>query len=938
LKKETVEQDDVAMKTLNRRFPVAIALVAVLLTLASCGGPDTGEFIASAKSYLAKQDLKAAIIQLRNARQKEPNNAEVRFLLGAAFLDSGDPVGAEAELRKALDLKYPSDPVLPLIARSLIAQGQHQKLATEFANPAISDPKARADIQTTVAIAALAQGDIKQAQAMLKSALEANPTFARAHVVRAQLALRGGDVSEAGAALDAALAAAPNDPEASVLKAELMAAQRRKDEAIRLLEQTAAANPQALQVRFSLVAMLVTGGEVDKAVVTLESMKKDAPTDFRTVYSDALVSLAKGDAAKARDRAQSLVATRPDHLPSLFLLALANYHLKNYSAAEDALQTIIARTPNDPAARRVLAATYLRSGRASQALETVETALRRTPDDPMLLRLAGEARIATGNVGEAMRLYERASAVDRDPNAAGRLRLAQIRLASGDVTRGLADLEQLSEQDSTKIQADLTLYATHLRKREYDKALAAVAAIEKKQPGNALNSELRGNVYLARYDLKEARKHFAKALEIEPTRLSSARSLAIIDLQEGKAADARARYEKIIAAQPRNDQPLIALAEILALSGAPPAEVKSALDRAVTANVNAVGPRLALVTHYRRIGDNKAALEAARAAATALPNEPRIVELHGAMQLASGEAVQARDTFTRLTQLLPQSPVPWLRLSEANLATRDYAPALDAQRKALAIQPDHGPALVALATTYLISGKPDEAIAEARKLQRERPKAGIGFALEAELLAAQKKFAEALPPMREAISRQPTAGLASRQYALLVAAGRSSDANAFADRWIKEYPKDAGFLALVGQQRQATKDGAGAASAYRAALEIEPDNVIVLNNLAWLLNEQGRSEARELAERAYRLAPLNASVVDTLGAIVLKQGDAARGVALFRQATNLAPQDPQMRLNLARALAKSGDKAGARREIEQVVSRDPRAPVKAEAEQLLREL
>jgi putative PEP-CTERM system TPR-repeat lipoprotein len=926
------------MNTPNRLAALAIVLVAALLTMAACGGPDTGELVASAKTYLAKHDLKSAMIELRNARQKEPSNAEVRFLLGRTFLESGDPVGAESELRKALELKYSPETVLPLLAQSLIAQGNHKKLATEFANPPISDPKARADIQTSVAIAALAQGDIKQAQELLKSALEANPSFARAHVVRAQLALRGGDLAAALAALDAALGFAPNDPEAGVMKAELMAAQRKTDEAIRLLEETASANPNAMQVRFSLVTMLVTNGRVDKAVATLESMKKDAPGDFRTVYSDALVLLAKGDAAKARDRTQKLIAARPDHMPSLFLSALANYQLKNYSVAEDALQTVIARLPNDPVPRRLLVATHIKSGRANQALETAEAALRRVPDDPVLLRLAGEARIVTGNVAEAMRLYERATAVDRDPNATGRLRLAQIRLASGDTTRGLADLEQLSAQDSTKIQADLALYSAHLRKREYDKALAAVAAIEKKQPGNALNAELRGNVYLARYQLKEARTHFAKALELEPNRLASARSLAIIDLQEGKPADARARYEKIIAAQPKNEQPLIALAEILALSGAPDAEVKSALDKAIAANASAVGPRLALIAHYRRTGDNKSALEAARAAAAALPNEPRIVEAYGAMQLASGEIVPARETFTRLAELLPQNPAPLLRVSEAHLATRDYVSALDAQRKALAIQPDYAPALVALATTYLLSGNPDEAISEARRLQRERPKAGIGFALEAELLAAQKKFAEALPPMREAISRQPSPGLASRQFALLAAAGRMGDANAFADRWTKEHPKDAGFLSLVGQQRQAAKDNAGAASAYRAALEIEPDNIVVLNNLAWLLNEQGKPEARDLAERAYRLAPLNASVVDTLGSVVLKQGDTARGLVLLRQATNLAPQDPRMRLNLARALAKSGDKAAARREVEQVVKRDPRPPVKAEAEQLLREL
>ena len=111
-----------------------------------------------------------------------------------------------------------------------------------------------------------------------------------------------------------------------------------------------------------------------------------------------------------------------------------------------------------------------------------------------------------------------------------------------------------------------------------------------------------------------------------------------------------------------------------------------------------------------------------------------------------------------------------------------------------------------------------------------------------------------------------------------------------------------------------------------------------MNNLAWLLNEQRKPEARDLAERAYALAPLNANVVDTLGTIAMTQGDSARAVSLMRQATSLSPRDSRLRINLARALAKTGDKAAARRELEQVVAADARAPVKAEAQQLLREL
>jgi FimV-like protein len=60
---------------------------------------------------------------------------------------------------------------------------------------------------------------------------------------------------------------------------------------------------------------------------------------------------------------------------------------------------------------------------------------------------------------------------------------------------------------------------------------------------------------------------------------------------------------------------------------------------------------------------------------------------------------------------------------------------------------------------------------------------------------------------------------------------------------------------------------------------------------------------------------------------------------MLRMATNLSPADPRLRLNLARALVKTGDKAGAKQELEAVVTRDPRpSPAKAEAEALLKTL
>ena len=54
------------------------------------------------RTILAKGDASAAVIQLRNALQKAPDDAEARYLLGTALTERRDPAGAVKELRKAL--------------------------------------------------------------------------------------------------------------------------------------------------------------------------------------------------------------------------------------------------------------------------------------------------------------------------------------------------------------------------------------------------------------------------------------------------------------------------------------------------------------------------------------------------------------------------------------------------------------------------------------------------------------------------------------------------------------------------------------------------------------------------------------------------------------------------------------------------------------------
>ena len=92
----------------------------------------------------------------------------------------------------------------------------------------------------------------------------------------------------------------------------------------------------------------------------------------------------------------------------------------------------------------------------------------------------------------------RRRSIPRTPASAPRWRSSH--LAKGESERGLSELEAAAADD-TGIRADLALVAANVRQRKFDAALAAVAALEKKQPDKPLPHNLRGAVLLAKGDV-----------------------------------------------------------------------------------------------------------------------------------------------------------------------------------------------------------------------------------------------------------------------------------------------------------------------------------------------------------------------------------------------------------------------------------------------------
>ncbi len=914
---------------------VTTALAAALV--AGCGQDKSDQLVASAKAYMAKNDQKAATIQLKNALQAEPQNAEARYLLGVSLAKSGDYVSAEKEFRRALEYKYPPEQVYPRLAQSLIAIGEFRKATAELGAVKLADPAAEAAVKTTLAEAHLAQGQLDEARAAVAAALAAKPDHPQARVVEARIMAGGRDLPGATKVVDDVLAKAPDLPEALALKAELLIVSNRPGDAAQVLATLVKAQPYNAAARFTFVSLLIDSKNYDRAATEIAAMRKAIPKDVRSSYLEALLAFRKGEAAKAREAIQQVLKVAPDHAPTQLLAGGIELQLGGMGAAEEYLRRVLARYPNSLAARNLLTLTYLRIGQPAKAEEVLEPALRGAPQNPAVLRLAGEIALANNRLADAAKYYDQAVALAKD-DAALRTRAAQLRFATGDVDRALRDLEEASGLDESQYQADLALIAAHLRRKEYDKALTAVANLEKKQPKNPLTYNVKGTVYLAKQDRKNARANFERALSLQFDYLPAAANLAQLDLAEKRPDDARKRVEAIVAKARKNESAILALARIQAATGAPAKEVAATLDRAVAANPQWAPARLALISHHVQARDAKAALAAAQAASAALPSDVLVMEALAGAQLAAGDTNQAIATLNRLVGVLPQSPAPLMRLAAVQFGAKEYDAALQSLRRALALSPENLEIAREIIVVQLAAGRVDDASKEAREVQSRRPKQAIGFAMEGDVLASQKRFAEAAKVYAEASKRQPLPQLAVREHQLLTAAGQQANADALVAKWLKQNPKDAVVRFYLADLDIRNRNYRQASRQYREVLELQPENALALNNLAWSLYELKDPAAAGYAEQAYNFAPNNPAIQDTYGWILVNQGDAMRGLEMLGKAAGAAPNALEIRMHYAKALLKSGDKATARKELEVVANAKNESPLKTEANELLKQL
>jgi Tfp pilus assembly protein PilF len=161
-----------------------IALAAPMAAFAK----ESPAAVKAADQDIAKGNLKAAEIELRNAVREAPQDPTIRAKLAEVYLQLGDPISAEREARAARERNGAEVDYLPVLADALLRQGKYAQVVS-LIEPGNRPAALESELRLALGRAQEGQHDAKKAEAMLRDAVRLAPKAAPPKIALARLLL-----------------------------------------------------------------------------------------------------------------------------------------------------------------------------------------------------------------------------------------------------------------------------------------------------------------------------------------------------------------------------------------------------------------------------------------------------------------------------------------------------------------------------------------------------------------------------------------------------------------------------------------------------------------------------------------------------------------------------------------------------------------------------
>lgn len=920
----------------KRQVTLAVALL-VGVGLAGCGNRQSPQdlFKEAQKDHASGKDA-TAVIQLKNALQKDPNYGDARYLLGQLYERTGNLAAAEDELRRAKQSGVKNDQLMGDLVKVYLERAEFQRVIDEILPDPASPPQVQADYLTNRGDAFLGLGDLQGAEASFDAAVKIAPGYPNPVLGQARLRFSQGKPDDAMKLVDQVIQKDPGNVSALLMKGDFFRARNNLEAASMAYKKVLESDSVNRQALTNLALLYISTGKEADAKSQLATYEKLYPNSVMGNYLKALLDYRLNNFIAARDEVAQVLKATPGYMPALLLQGMVAYQLDSLETALHDLERFVEANPTNNYAKIILALTQLKQNHPDDALKSLHPLLLSPHPDLKTLSIAVRCYMLLGKYDLAIQILQKQSSED-PKNGSVRTQLALSYLALGQTSQAINDLELATKMDSNNLISEDTLVLAYLGNKNYDLGLHTLQGLINKNPKNPEYYNLEGAAFVGKHEMVNARKSFETALSLAPTYSAAMLNLAQLDLSEKKNGQARAQLEDLLKHDAKNLQAMMLLAS-LSLSENKDAEFVEWLLKATKANPAVLQPRIELVRYYLQKKENQHAVDQAGQGVNNDPNNPAALDLLGETQLALGLGQEAGGTYTKLAERAPSSALVQYRLGEAQAMAKNDVAATAAFEKALKLQPGYADAIRAWVNLDISTGHFDEATKVAEGYRMNYPKSPVGDLLLGDIEMPQKSFNKAMMFYENAQHIAPSTTGAIKLYDALFQGQGKDRANKEMIQWVALHPDDRAARQYLASTLLIQGNYGGAVEQYQALLKNNPNDSQSLNNLAWIYQQNKDPRARATAQQAYKLSPENTEIMDTLGWILVTQGDVKPGLELLKKAVSVSNSPPVIIYHYGSALAQSGNRIEAQQVLKTLVDSGKRFPQLKDAQDLLEKL
>jgi len=859
--------------SLRRCFLILI----IACVLSACGQSDTGEsdvleaeaYLDVARLYRNQGQFRASVIEVQNALQALPGHQPTLEFMSRVYLDIGDAQGA-TQILEDVFADNPSDSEVRLLLAEARMNSGNVSGALELLEGFESDIQGQRVTANWLRGAALArEGNFIAAQEALQAAIEMDPQHIPSLIVLSNLEFRAGNEFGAQQFIDQAIAADPNDLDLwvwrgqfALLREQYPESEQAFNEALEIMGSYDMMTAKRLATLRAILVPLQMQQKNQEALRYSQIIAESPQGQMQSSFNNALSFFEEEDFSRVESELAAILANSPEHPGSNLLLGLAQYAQGDYSAAMERLSGLVNSESTSPMLIKTLASSHLRLNQPEAALSVLQEAEVSYPEDASLPAMIGITQHSMRNYDQSIEAFNRAIALQSDnPNL--HFALARSLYQDEQFDAAIEQLQITLEINPDHAEARRTLVDAYLTGDQAAEAAALVDTWLDDGEATAADHILAGRVAFVGQNLESAQDHFEATLEIDPENNEARLYLARIAIAQEDYNAADTQFRAVIGSEPNNVEALVGLIGVGELSGTLAAKVEEVESIAEQYTNEFVAP-LILAQYYMNNNNVDQALANAEIAYARSANSLTFNAVSGILtqQIGiarrEGDLDRARELVSRILEMRPRNLQALINAAGIESQAENYSAAESYVEQVKEFQPEGS---------------------------------SIGLELEGDLSQQRGENAAALASYREAWEVAPSSSLGAKTYRLLMTTDQNAAATEQLNEWFAVAPQDPAVNLLLGMAMQAEDRVDEAIGFYETTYGQDPNNIIALNNLAWLYQNSNPDRALELSSRAAQLVPQNADVLDTYGWILLQQGNRAEAVEVLERAARLAPDN-----------------------------------------------